>query len=72
MKNLFTPFILCLVFTFSFGQNIEFETYSNGLIYNEPTMNKLKKMADSLQLNFKKSELDKTYYSKYQAEGYFI
>ena len=66
--------LLCLLFTSIpfFGQTTEFETYSNGLIYNESTMSKLKQIADSLQLEFETIPMKQTYYSKYQAEGYFI
>ncbi len=50
----------------------EFETYKNGLIYSEVTMNKLEKIVDSLNLKYKTCDLNKTFYSKHQAIGHII
>lgn len=72
MKNLPVFFILSLIFTLSFGQNIEFEVHPNGLIYNEPTMNQLKKMASSADLKCRNRALSKTSHAKYQAKGHYI
>ena len=64
-------FIILVSTAACFGQG-EFQSYSNGLMYNESTMNQLSHIVDSLNLKFKVCELDKTYYSKYQARGHYI
>lgn len=69
---------LNLIFTFLIstvicsGQGGEFKIYSNGLMYHDTTMKKLEKIVDSLNLKFKVCELNKTYYSKYQAKAHYV
>ena len=55
----------------TFSQS-EFETYKNGLIYSENTMNKLERIVDSLNLKYKTCDLSKKFYSKYQTIGHII
>ncbi|WP_153797055.1 hypothetical protein [Foetidibacter luteolus] len=50
----------------------EFKVYPNGLIYSEGTMKQLAFIVDSLNIRFRQCNLYKTYYSKQQAQGYFI
>lgn len=65
--------LLSLVFTTSFAQNkSEFETYKNGLIYSETTMKTLQHLVDSLNLKFKRCELNKVFYTKPQTIGHYI
>jgi hypothetical protein len=54
-----------------FGQT-EFGTNNNGLIYNAYTLEKLKRIADSLQLKFKVCDFDKVFHSKLQTIGHKI
>jgi hypothetical protein len=54
-----------------FGQT-EFETYKNGLIYSEKTMNKLERIVDSLNLKYKFCDLNKVFYSKSQTIGHIV
>lgn len=49
----------------------EFVVYDNGLIYDRPTMSKLGKVVDSLNLRFKKCE-PKNYHSLEQGYGTYI
>jgi hypothetical protein len=66
---------LILIFIFISSQvfaQSEFETYENGLIYSETTMNKLETIVDSLNLRYKTCELDKVFYSKEQTTGYIV
>ncbi len=44
----------------------EFQTFPNGLIYSETTMNKLSHIVDSLNLKFKKCNLRVDFDSEYQ------
>lgn len=53
-------------------KNTEFENYSKGLIYSDATMNILKHLVDSLNLKFKKCEVNKVFYAKKQTLGYYI
>jgi hypothetical protein len=55
----------------TFSQS-EFETYKNGLIYSENTMNKLERIVDSLNLKYKTCDLSKKFYSKNQTIGHII
>lgn len=72
MKNLKTLTVI-LFFTISaFSQNIEFKTYSNGLIYSEQTMSNLRHTVDSLNLQFKSCDLDVNFYAKYQTLGHLV
>ena len=54
-----------------FGQT-EFETFKNGLIYSENTMNKLEKIVDSLNLKYKTCDLNKVFYAKSQTIGHIV
>ncbi len=56
----------------NYQKNTEFETYSKGLIYSDATMNILKHLVDSLNLKFKKCDVNKVFYSKKQTLGYYI
>lgn len=51
------------------AQTKEFETNKNGLIYSENAINKLRKVADSLNLKYSVCELDKKYISLGQTLG---
>ena len=69
--------ITTLVFAFcsmmsAFGQEKEFTTYPNGLIYSARTMGKLSHIVDSLNLKYKTCNFNTTFYSKTQALGNLI
>jgi hypothetical protein len=70
MKKLFTLIIFIAIGTISKGQ--EFPVYENGLIYSEHTMGKLKFIVDSLNLRFKKCDLNRKYYSVKQGTGRYM
>lgn len=53
--------LLLLICNFCYSQNGEFETYSNGLIYSESSISKLKKIVDSLHLKFKVCDYNKKF-----------
>jgi len=55
-----------------FGQYEEFRIYPNGLIYRDQTMDQLRLIVDSLNLQFRTCDLDRVYYSKYQAKAHFV
>lgn len=55
-----------------FNGQTEFETYKNGLIYSETTMNKLENIVDSLNLKYKVCDLNKVFYSKSQTIGHIV
>lgn len=61
-----------LVTLFSFSQNGEFKTYTNGLIYSENSVNKLKHIVDSLNLKFKVCDINKKYKSISQTKAIYI
>ena len=50
----------------------EFETYPNGLIYSETTMNKLGHIVDSLNLKFKRCNLSNDFESEFQTIGCIV
>lgn len=54
------------------SQEKEFAVYPNGLIYNESTMAKLTRIADSLNLKFKTCDLNRVFYSQSQTIGHVI
>lgn len=54
-----------------YGQT-EFNTYNNGLIYSEETMNKLEYIVDSLNLKYKVCDFNKVYNSKLQTIAHII
>lgn len=65
--------IIASVFiSFQFLGQTEFETYKNGLIYSENTMNKLEKIVDSLNLKYKTCDLNKVFYAKSQTIGHMV
>lgn len=61
-----------LLLSYSLSAQSEFTTYSNGLIYSEATMGKLHRIVDSLNLKYKSCELNKTYYSAFQAKVHVV
>jgi hypothetical protein len=64
-----TFFLISLLFTINlFSQ--EFPIYTNGLIYSENTMQKLQYIVDSLNLKFKRCELNRKYFSIKQGKGF--
>lgn len=52
--------------------NSEFKTYNNGLIYSDVTMNQLTHIVDSLNLKFKRCDLNRVYYAVSQGIGNHI
>ncbi len=70
MKKLF--YLILIVSTISYGQESEFQTFPNGLIYDEQTMSRLELIVDSLNLKFKACDLAHPYYSHYQGFAYFV
>lgn len=70
MKNLPALLILLLTSIFTFGQ-IEFPNHSNGLIYNNTTINQLQTRVNSLHLKFDNTT-PKTYSSRPQAKGHYF
>ena len=70
MKRLL--YSILLVSSFSYGQNDEFNTYSNGLIYDDETIQKLGEIVDSLNLKFRTCDLSHPYYSLEQGMANFI
>ena len=69
MKFIFLLFTLLFSIEV-FSQNEEFDVHPNGLIYSEHTMLQLGKIVDSLNLKYKKCEINKTYYSSKQTIGH--
>jgi hypothetical protein len=65
-------FIINLFVTPSLFAQSEFETYKNGLIYSEATMNKLERIVDSLNLKYKTCDFNKIFYSKTQTIGHYV
>lgn len=72
MKNITTLLFAFCSMMFAFGQEKEFTTYPNGLIYSEPTMDKLSHIVDSLNLKYKTCNFNTIFYSKSQAIGHLI
>lgn len=54
------------------NKSIESNKSNEELIYSDTTLNKLKLIADSLNLQFKACVLNKTYLSKPQAKAYYV
>jgi len=72
MKKITTLlFAFCSMMS-AFGQEKEFTTYPNGLIYSARTMGKLSHIVDSLNLKYKTCNFNTTFYSKSQALGNLI
>lgn len=74
MPRLITTILLFTVITCKAqtGYNSEFTVYNNGLIYSDVTMNQLTHIVDSLNLKFKRCDLNKTYYAISQGIGNHI
>lgn len=72
MKVLYFLLVVLLFSLPTKGQKAEFITYTNGLIYSQQTMDKLKHIVDSLNLQYNHSDPNKVFYSKNQALGHFI
>ncbi|AYB34485.1 hypothetical protein [Chryseolinea soli] len=64
--------LMLVVSHLGYGQMTEFETYDNGLIYSESTMQRLGTIVDSLNLKFKSCDLSHPYYSLSQGPGRFV
>jgi hypothetical protein len=71
MNRLLLTLISIIITSQLFGQT-EFETYKNGLIYSEVTMNKLGSIVDSLNLKYKTCDLNTVFKSKYQTIGHIV
>src|SRR5687767_8407296 len=65
-------YLLVFVSWHCYGQYNEFKTYSNGLIYDESTMNKLAIIVDSLNLKFRSCELAHPYYATPQGMAHLV
>lgn len=65
-------YLLVFVSWHCYGQYNEFKTYSNGLIYDESTMNKLGNIVDSLNLKFRSCELAHPYYANPQGMAHLV
>ncbi|MEY4925621.1 MAG: hypothetical protein RI894_57 [Bacteroidota bacterium] len=72
MRLLLSFFFIFVLKANAFGQESEFKTFENGLIYNPITMQKLGKIVDSLQLKYRFCEVGRTYRARYQAVGSYI
>ncbi|WP_299838503.1 hypothetical protein [uncultured Tenacibaculum sp.] len=72
MKKIILTLVTIFIFKVSLAQNGEFKIQENGLIYSESTMNKLKSIADSLNLKFKVCDINKEFSSQYQVIGHKI
>jgi len=54
--------LMLIVSGYCYGQS-EFQIYSSGLIYDQPTMTKLGHIVDSLNVRFRTCDLAHPYYS---------
>lgn len=70
MKHLL--FFLLASTSSALGQNGEFTKYTNGLMYSEETMGRLKVIVDSLNVRFLGCDLAHPYYSLYQGNATWI
>src|ERR1700722_1406919 len=66
--------ILASVFaaTLTYSQEFSRRPNSNGLIYGDTTMTRLRFVVDSIHLKFKHCDLDRTYYSICQTQAHYI
>jgi hypothetical protein len=64
--------IMLIVSGYCYGQENEFKTYSNGLIYDQSTMHKLEIIVDSLNVKFRSCDLAHPYYSHLQGMAIMI
>ena len=65
-------YLLIFVSWHCYGQYNEFNTYSNGLIYDESTMNKLGSIVDSLNLKFRSCDLSHPYFAYPQGKASLV
>jgi hypothetical protein len=65
-------FLLTGLNHFVWSQNGEFKVHNNGLVYSPETMQKLHHIVDSLNLKFRRCELNKVYLSTQQTIGHYI
>ena len=72
MKTIITPLLIILFALNINAQYSEFETHSNGLIYDDHTVKQLRFIVDSLNLKFKACEITQTYYARPQAKALVI
>lgn len=71
MKPLFA-FAIALVYLTGVTQDSELGHSTDGLLYPDTTMNKLRHIVDSLNLKFKVCELNKVYLSTPQTKAHYI
>ncbi|MBL0742070.1 hypothetical protein [Chryseolinea lacunae] len=71
MEKFFCAVLASLCLT-GYGQNGEFTTYKNGLIYDEGTMNRLGVIVDSLNLQFKSCSVSKPHNALPQGNATFV
>lgn len=72
MKQLSSLVLLLLSCYWGRAQETEFAFYPSGLMYSEATMGHLQHIVDSLNLQFRQCDLDRTYYAKAQARAHYI
>lgn len=72
MNRFILTLISSIVLTSQLLGQTEFETYENGLIYSEKTMNKLSSIVNSLNLKYKTCDLNKVFESKSQTIGHIV
>jgi hypothetical protein len=72
MKKYILLLLTSLPLACTHGQGNEFQTYQNGLIYNEATMHRLGAIVDSLNVKFRSCDLAHPYYSFPQGFAYFV
>lgn len=64
--------LMLVVCGYCYGQDNEFKMYSNGLIYDESTMNRLGSIVDSLNIRFRACDLSRPYYSYAQGMATWV
>lgn len=72
MRKILITLYLITICIFGFTQNSEFETYENGLIYSNETVDQLHYIVDSINQRFKDCTPQKSYYSNKQAKGIYF
>lgn len=72
MKRMLLVWAILYGTQFARGQEGEFTTYSNGLIYSENTMLKLRHIADSLNLKYRTCKADPVFYSISQGKAVIV
>jgi hypothetical protein len=71
-KQMHALLIGMVLFTTGIAQVKDLPVYENGLVYDPPTMARLKYAVDSLNLKYKQCSFNTTYYSVKQAIGHYI